>query len=129
MLNNQILSGDPYEGAYTAFRALNPDATGEDWENFLRDDYFNPQGQFDNFGAFAALSRDAEMGQTLSEADRRVVAYAAGFFEAMNLAISGLRDTMPTSPHVSGHFERYRSNLKRFPERYLEIEAGDDMPF
>lgn len=129
MINNEILSGDPYEGAHAAFRALHPDATSQDWEDWAEDAYFNPKQQFDNFGAFAALCRDASILPKLSHKDGKLIAYAGGWFEAMNLVIFGLRDAMPTGVHMFGHFERFRSNLKRFPERYIETEVGDDMPF
>lgn len=124
-----IVSADPYEGAIAAYRALNPKATGQDWEDWTQDTYFNPKAQFDNFGAFAALCRDATTSAALSEGDRKLVAYAVGFFEAMNLVISGMRDAMPTSAHVFSHFERYRSNLKRFPDRYVENDRDDGAPF
>ena len=52
---DQPLSGDPYEAALAAFIALNPEATGQQWEDWTQDNYFNPSGQFDNFGAFVSL--------------------------------------------------------------------------
>lgn len=120
MRNFKYFSADPYEGAYAAYRAMQPKASGQDWDDHVREFSIQAEGEIDDFAELAAICRDSIQYEGVSEDERRLIAYSTGYFEAMHSIISALIDALPTSSHMPNHFERYRSNLKRFPERYVD---------
>lgn len=121
MGNTNRLSADPYEGAREAYRALNPTSTCEDWEAWLLRSAEGANGEFDNFSAFADLCNDCLGRIDGLNSDQVVfIGWAAGYFEAMRLVTEALIDMLPTSGRVPHHFTRYRSNLRKFPERYAD---------
>lgn len=106
------LSGDPYEGARQAFLALNRNATDEDWESFLTQSVEEAHGEFDNYKAFARLCREATVSEVeIEPRASRHIAYAAGFFEAMEKVVSSLLGTLPVSSCVPHHHDRVRRGL------------------
>lgn len=106
------LSGDPYSGAYAAYRALNPEATGNDWEQWLTKIATRANGKFDNFGALAEICNQYSKSRSeLSQDVTNHIFYSAGYFEAMREVVCALLTKLPTSDCIPHHFERYRAGL------------------
>ncbi len=104
------LSGDPYAGARRAFFVLNQNLTDGDWEAWLISKREGANGEFDNFKALSWLCREAAQAEMEAEV-RVLVAYASGFFEAMQRVVDSVLATMPVSEYVPHHFPRYRRTL------------------
>ena len=106
------LSGDPYEGAHQAFKVVNPEATSQDWEDWVGKTVEGANGDFDNFKAFARLCIAAASPETkIDRAIAEHIAYAAGYFEAMAKVVASLIDILPVSSCTPHHEQRYRKSL------------------
>ncbi|GAB5349689.1 hypothetical protein [Alteriqipengyuania sp. 357] len=126
MKTNIPLAYDPFEAANRAYHLLNPDSTGEDWERWVGGTARRANGHFDDFAAYAALCDDAlEEVSDMEPATTRMLSYSAGYFDLMESVITGLIDILPTSAHMPHHMDRYRRNLHKFPERYVDYESDN----
>jgi hypothetical protein len=103
------LSGDPYEGARRAYSVLYPDRTTQDWEDWVTASNKSANGDFDNFGAFALLCREAtRSGVAIEICIAEQIAFSAGYFEAMKMVVSSLLERLPIAGCIPHHQERYR---------------------
>ena len=128
MQTNIPLACDPYEGAYRAYQLLNPSATGQDWEVWVAGVGRCTNGHFDYFAAYGSLCHRA-LGEVsdLEPSISRMLNYSVGYFNAMESVVNGLIDILPTSGRIPHHMDRYRYNLIKFPERYIEEESDDQV--
>lgn len=112
-MNTKIqLSGDPYEAAREAYRALHPSATDQDWEDYLAKILKGANGVFDNFDALARLcNAGAARIDDTNAKQLAFIAWAAGYFEAMGSVTRALTDILPISSYVPHHFQRYQRAL------------------
>lgn len=105
------LSGDPYACAQQAFHLLNPEATGEDWENWVTKTR-DPHTGLDNFHAPAALCQKCLASGKCTEFNAvRDISWAAGIFDALDYWASPAVRKLPISSCVPHHFPRYRQSL------------------
>lgn len=111
-MNTVELSADPYEGARRAFFVLDPSATDEGWSHWISKYTDDAVNSFDSFTALSGICRKAAEILPDSEGEiHKLIAFALGYFEAMELVTSAAWTAQPTSAHVPKHFERQRLKL------------------
>lgn len=126
MKTNIPLACDPYEGANLGYRIVNPEASTDDWERWVGEVGRCANGHFDYFAAYASVCQKAlEAEPEIVSNTCRMLSYSAGYFHAMESVISSLIDILSTSSWMPHHMDRYRYNLLKFPERYVDEEADD----
>lgn len=127
MKTNIPLACDPFAAANLSYQLLNPTSTGEDWEHWVGGTARCANGHFDYFTAYGNLCHRAlEAVSDMDPSTTRMLSYSAGYFDAMESVISGLIDVLPTSNFMPHHMDRYRYNLLKFPERYVDEETDDE---
>ena len=120
-MNTSIkLAADPYAGVRAAFLSLYPSKTDEDWEHWI-ERHRGVNADFDNFSVMAELCHAAVQNcLSLDALNLKLISYAAGHFDAMHRTVMAIVDIQHTSAVMPNHFERYRENLRKFPERYVD---------
>ena len=109
------LSGDPYVGAEAAHRILNPEATGQDWDDWVTMSAEGVHDDLDNFDAFACLCNKALTDRASMDRELIVsISHAAGFFEAMRNVFDSILEILPVSGRNHLHEPRYRKLLQNY---------------
>jgi len=113
MTPNIDLTFDPFEGARLALFALKPDATDQDWEDYVGRYLVLPDQISDDWEALAILCREALREVQMDAATREHIACAEGFCRAMHLQASAMAITRPTSPRMPHHLKANREGFLR----------------